>query len=560
MGLLRLMVILLVGISTLLMVVHSLLLVPRNPLPQPPTGPRRSLERTGRSPSRALRRSSACRGSQYRTPHEIAQAAPPLQEAEVTTLLKQRLQLAAEQNPTLSSVEAKQSQQLQAMALRSFRFNETRELPDNDEYRSWPHYVQTASKNDWLRDRMGEAAHKVCIDWRNERALSCDARHPVGKHGPKNPAAWFTRGVRWDRDPCPATADEADGAVAVAAAAAVPGGAAPLHGGLTWVIDISHGNTRSWSNICHWANTMYVALTVFSEWRRVAAASGAPPPPRIAQVALYQVRQAEFLAPRGIPTDWYEKTMRIVLDDHQQTQPQPTLLFAEHFNSSTPRCFAHTVTVGVDTKAPHFYDVATADRWRRATVRTLRLPPSFDYRLPAADTLTLLWRTTDRKVSNEAEIEAKVRALLGVGVAPGSDGAPVGVGWQLQVKRLAGPLPFVEQVRLYASSSVLLSMHGAQLTNSPFMPRGSVLVEVFNCGHWSHTYRKFAEEAGVQYLHVRDPARGCQKDFGKLIGNTDRALDFEVELRPAMCEALSLLEAAKARLASWALPPDDRAD
>ena len=125
MTLLRLMVILLVGISTLLMVVHSLLLVPRNPLQQPPApGPRRSLEATGRSASRAEPRAStpsssvvACRGSQYRTPHEIAQAAPPLQEAEVTALLKQRLQLAADQNPTLSSVEAKQSQQLQASSV-----------------------------------------------------------------------------------------------------------------------------------------------------------------------------------------------------------------------------------------------------------------------------------------------------------------------------------------------------------------------------------------------------------------------------------------------------------
>ena len=60
--------------------------------------------------------------------------------------------------------------------------------------------------------------------------------------------------------------------------------------------------------------------------------------------------------------------------------------------------------------------------------------------------------------------------------------------------------------------------------------RGSVLVEVFNCGHWSRTYRNFAEETGVQYVHVRDPARGCQKDFGKLIGNTDRALDYDFDL------------------------------
>ena len=78
-------------------------------------------------------------------------------------------------------------------------------------------------------------------------------------------------------------------------------------------------------------------------------------------------------------------------------------------------------------------------------------------------------------------------------------------------------------------------------------------IQLFNCGHWSHTYRKFAEEAGVRYLHAREPTRGCMHDFGKLLGNMDRAVPWE-ELRPAVCKAMDMVAESKAELKGWALP------
>lgn len=233
--------------------------------------------------------------------------------------------------------------------------------------------------------------------------------------------------------------------------------------------------------------------------------------------------------------------MRIVADSQTGWGAHSyDLLHKEDFDGVT-RCFERAITVGVDTRAPHFYSVAAADSYRAATARALRLGPAWTYALPPTDTFTLLLRSTDRKILNEPEIEAKLRAHTAAS------------GWALQVKRLQGPLPFVEQVRMYASSSVLLSYHGAQLTNSPFMPRGSVMIELFNCGHWSHTYRKFAEEAGVRYLHAREPTRGCMHDFGKLLGNMDRAVPWE-ELRPAVCKAMDMVAESKAELKGWALP------
>ena len=94
--------------------------------------------------------------------------------------------------------------------------------------------------------------------------------------------AYLTRGVMWEvGSGCPAEAE-----------------AAAL-GGLTWLVDISHGNSRSWSNICHWADTMYIAYTVLLHRDLVARL------PPFAHVAMYQVERDQFKAPRGVPTDWY---------------------------------------------------------------------------------------------------------------------------------------------------------------------------------------------------------------------------------------------------------------
>ena len=42
-------------------------------------------------------------------------------------------------------------------------------------------------------------------------------------------------------------------------------------------------------------------------------------------------------------------------------------------------------------------------------------------------------------------------------------------------------------------------------------------------------------------------------DFGKLLGNMDRAVPWE-ELRPAVCKAMDMVAESKAELKGWALP------
>ena len=85
---------------------------------------------------------------------------------------------------------------------------------------------------DWLGTRYAEHAN-FCLDVTKGRALSCDPANPKRERKATDPEAYLTRGVMWEVGAgCPAAAE-----------------AAAL-GGVTWLVDISHGNSRSWSNIC----------------------------------------------------------------------------------------------------------------------------------------------------------------------------------------------------------------------------------------------------------------------------------------------------------------------
>jgi len=60
-------------------------------------------------------------------------------------------------------------------------------------------------------------------------------------------------------------------------------------------------------------------------------------------------------------------------------------------------------------------------------------------------------------------------------------------------------MPFAEQVRLFAESSVVVSMHGAGLANVAFMPEGGVVIELLAPDRLWPTYRGIAARAGLHY-------------------------------------------------------------
>ena len=61
-------------------------------------------------------------------------------------------------------------------------------------------------------------------------------------------------------------------------------------------------------------------------------------------------------------------------------------------------------------------------------------------------------------------------------------------------------MAFKEQVALFASSSVVVSMHGAGLSNVAFMPAGGVVVELLTPDRLWPTFRGVAVRSGLSYL------------------------------------------------------------
>ena len=61
-------------------------------------------------------------------------------------------------------------------------------------------------------------------------------------------------------------------------------------------------------------------------------------------------------------------------------------------------------------------------------------------------------------------------------------------------------MPFSEQVALFASSSVVVSMHGAGLSNVAFMPRDGVVVELLTPDRLWPTFRGVAVRSGLNYF------------------------------------------------------------
>jgi capsular polysaccharide biosynthesis protein len=62
---------------------------------------------------------------------------------------------------------------------------------------------------------------------------------------------------------------------------------------------------------------------------------------------------------------------------------------------------------------------------------------------------------------------------------------------------------FEEQVRLMASTGVLVSMHGAGLMNQIFLPPGAAVIEVFPVNFKHVLYERIAHYMGVYHFKVR---------------------------------------------------------
>ena len=295
--------------------------------------------------------------------------------------------------------------------------------------------------------------------------------------------------------------------------------------GLTWLVDASHAGVRSWSNINHWSETVFPFFNAIYALRN----AGVELPP-LAQVAMYQVpSEDELMAPRGLKTEWYHDTLAAaVLYQNNATAVGGKVLrgaaapmYAPDFAGKSV-CFADVVTVVVDTIAPRFYTAAAARAHRSNVFRYLGMPQAA-WDATRTRWASLLFRTTDRVILNEEELADGLRDEL----------KPLGL--QLRTYVLGAALPFKEQMELYGSTRLLISYHGAQLTNVAFMMDDAAVIEIFNCRHFADTYERTALESGLVYFAARPTKAGCEVPSPKrhAVGNLNRSVPID-EITPIL--------------------------
>ena len=98
----------------------------------------------------------------------------------------------------------------------------------------------------------------------------------------------------------------------------------------------------------------------------------------------------------------------------------------------------------------------------------------------------------------------------------------------------ASPKTFFEQVTLFASTGVLVAMHGAACFNALSMPRNSVVVEIMPTSLRWNLFRSMSQAVGVQHLQLYVSEPVCS---GGSFNDCDALVDLDV-LRTTLDEAL----------------------
>lgn len=195
---------------------------------------------------------------------------------------------------------------------------------------------------------------------------------------------------------------------------------------------------------------------------------------------------------KKVTKKWHMGAMNITLDD-----PLHTPVYYNRMNpfnnfapvDGRPWCVRRVVITGAQVYG--FPDFVTALEYRRRAYAYVGLPPPPLQQLHARDTprmITILDRPRikPRHIHNIAAMLAVIKKY----------------DMPYQHIIVEDETEFEEQVKLFATTGVLITVHGAGLMNQIFMPPGSVTIEVFP-NHVKHVlYERVAHYAGVYHFKV----------------------------------------------------------
>ena len=270
--------------------------------------------------------------------------------------------------------------------------------------------------------------------------------------------------------------------------------------GASWFVDISHGGTPNlWSNVCHWSNTM---LPVFEAAYRGGAITRA-----LSHVVMWQVPRGEA---RLGNESYHGGLLRVVTGEMRRrrrtreggapaerladavTDAEPVAyLYDEDLPAGGTVCFEEAVVarepnlrdrkMQLQTRASMssagvargFSTPAIRAAFRAAVLRYLRLPPAA-VRVPTVTHLSRPASSWQQRSHLTAKTFRSLKELV-----------RREAGFDL-VRATFEKTAYAYQARVVSQTDVFWAAHGAGLVHMPLLPPGAVVIEMFNCGHFSY--------------------------------------------------------------------------
>ena len=348
--------------------------------------------------------------------------------------------------------------------------------------------------------------------------------------------------------------------------------------GLTWVINpIWCRHCIEWSNINHHSDDVFFALEAFR--RLFDNSEPKPTDSYIENIYLPQIHDSQtgrdgyLKAPNSsIESNWYYKTSVWVAEYYnsrleriikeaalENSKPKSENLIPRE--APTKINFLTRLDLILSTKDAEILIMKEAiqlDRYfgkdegfhmlsKIYNSMTRQLVSNIGEKVAIQDenswpVVSLLLRDSGRIISNSRQIIDNMRDLCD------------GFGHKLDVVRFGqSKVDITYQRKVFQNSKVIVSLHGAELTNMIFSPDSTVIVEIFPCAYMPRMYQHMAKALGLQsftvenkntnYLDRGGKRINCLKDFKQMdfnkkrtFLNDPREINFEEELRPVMVE------------------------
>lgn len=299
--------------------------------------------------------------------------------------------------------------------------------------------------------------------------------------------------------------------------------------GLTVLLSIDHGHSfMRWDNIAHYIQTIY-PLSYHLELYGMRNSTR--------NAIVWQAKSDEFFGRQvgGFSTDWYEMITRFALGfqsdntsmRHIHTCDDLPLLGARHHDTKQ-QCFEKLAVYegGSAKKCPPsmYWLVGDTTYCQKFTTSLrdwihLKGPMTTSNRLSV---LTLI-RVDSQGWSNYVEAVQKIRDLVQF------HGNSADFIYLNKSK-----MTLYQQLSWFQRSDVVVTTHGAHLTNSMFQRPGSAVIEYLQKQWLSFEFSSAAVHCGVRYFAAHAKGTNFSRCLNHEFMNAHLPLDFEKELKPVL--------------------------